>query len=143
VRVEGGLRVSLITLEDYFGRLSFREAPSEIVRSNALGLIAKVNGLLLALAAAGIEAAKAPIVNSGWRPAWHNKTIANAAPNSKHITGEAVDVADPDGEIDEYLLAHQDLLIGHGLYIEHPSATKGWSHLQCVPPRSGNRVFFP
>lgn len=135
--------MSLITLEDYFGRLSFKEAPSEVVRSNALGLIAKANGLLTALAALGIEAAAKPVVNSGWRPAWHNATIRGAAPNSKHITGEAVDVADPDGEIDEYLLEHHPLLVNHGLYLEHPSATKGWVHLQSVSPRSGNRIFYP
>ena len=31
------------------------------------------------------------VVTSGLRPEWYNKKIDNASPNSKHITGEAMD----------------------------------------------------
>lgn len=112
----------------------------EDVKNNAIDLLAKVNALLSEIQ---IIEAMDPIVNSGWRPAYYNKTVPNAAVNSKHITGQAVDIRDPDGALDEHLHTHFRLLIKHGLWMEHPSATKGWCHLQCVPPRSGNRIFYP
>lgn len=132
-----------ITLEDYFGRMSRAgETPSEEVVSNATVLIAAVNGLLDEV---DVEAARERVVNSGWRSAGYNATISNAAPRSRHITGNAIDVADPDGELDEYLFGEDGrrLLERWGLYMEHPMATKGWCHLQNIPPRSGRRVFMP
>lgn len=127
----------MITLADYLK--GHGEAP-EAVKANALELLARVNALLAELP---FPEAREPKVNSGWRPADYNKNVPNAAPNSKHITGQAVDVADPDGVIDSYLHTHFTLLIKHKLWMEHPSATKGWSHLQSVPPRSGNLCFYP
>jgi hypothetical protein len=109
---------------------------------NASDLLTRVNALL-DLLPDEIEAAASPRVNSGWRPAAYNATVPNAAIRSKHITGQAIDLSDPEGELDEYLFKHQELLIGCGLWLEHPLATKNWCHLQSVPPRSGNRVFIP
>lgn len=84
-------------------------------------------------------------VSSGWRPAPVNSSTPNAAPNSKHMTGQAIDIYDPDGELDDWLLTNygQASLTALGLWMEHPSATKSWCHVQTVPPRSGARVFFP
>lgn len=130
----------MITLEDYFGAHSRVHEPAPEVRENAVELLSKVNALLSDIE---LEEAQAPKVNSGWRPKGFNAIIANAAPNSKHITGQAIDISDPDGALDEYLFARPQRLIEHGLYMEHPLATKGWCHLQCVSPRSGNRVFYP
>lgn len=131
--------------EDYFGRMSHLYAPSAEVQDNAEILLTRVNALLAVINEShpGIEAAMRPRVNSGWRPAEYNATVPNAAPRSKHITGQAIDIADPEGELDELLLNHPSLLEMAGLWLEHPLATKGWSHWQCVPPRSGNRVFYP
>ena len=131
----------MITLEDYFGRVSHIEEPNDQVVANATDLLGRVNDLFDECAF--IEAAMKPELNSGWRPAAYNASVPGAAVKSKHISGQAVDAADPDGELDEYLFAHQDLLAKHGLWMEHPAATKGWCHLQSVPPRSGNRVFYP
>lgn len=36
-----------------------------------------------------------------------------------------------------------DRLAVHGIWLEHPEATPGWSHWQSVGVRSGNRVFRP
>lgn len=85
------------------------------------------------------------LVRSGWRPPSVNAVTPNAAPNSKHMTGQAIDIEDPDGDLDEWLMTKdgQDTLAKLGLWLEHPSATKGWSHLQTIPPNSGNRVFYP
>lgn len=131
----------MLTIEDYLGHSSPVTPPSADVVANAEFLLDRVNGLLDDLPM--IPAAVARVINSGWRPAAYNATVQGAAPNSKHITGQAVDIGDPDGELDNFLFANQDWLLQHGLWMEHPLATKGWCHLQCVPPRSGNRVFFP
>lgn len=127
----------MITLAEYFNG---HTGAGDDVRENALALLARVNALLRELP---YPEAMTPTVNSGWRPAAYNKTVANAAPNSKHITGQAIDIADPDGMIDSHIHTHFDLLIKHRLWMEHPSATKGWCHLQSVPPRSGNLCFYP
>ena len=130
----------MISIEDYFGRHSGGPKPSEEVRANALELLSKVNAMLADIQ---LQEAQEPKVNSGWRPQGYNATIPGAAPNSKHITGQAVDLADPDGALDDFLFVRPARLIEHGLYMEHPLATKGWVHLQCVAPRSGNRIFYP
>lgn len=84
-------------------------------------------------------------VSSGWRPPAVNAATAGAAVNSRHMTGQAIDLYDPDGDLDEWLMTGegQATLTALGLWMEHPSATKGWCHLQTVPPRSGRRVFYP
>ena len=140
-----------ITVDDYLmGR--DKEYPgecTEIIRANAEITVQRVNNLLAVLEAERIEveanpATKTP-VSSGWRPAAVNGAIANAAVRSKHISAEACDLYDPDGLIDDYLMseAGQRVLVSARLYLEHPSATKGWSHIQTVAPRSGRRVFYP
>lgn len=129
-----------ITLDDYFGAFTATNQPSAETRANAITLLSRVNALLAVI---DLPEAITPKVNSGWRPAWYNSTVQGAAPKSKHITGEAIDLADPEGALDNHLFDYRTLLSQHDLYLEHPLATKGWCHLQCSPPRSGNRVFFP
>lgn len=136
----------MLTLDDYFGRFSLAagEEPTEDVKANAVELLNRVNALLERITSdAGLAEAASPVVNSGWRSAAYNLTIPNAAPKSKHITGQAIDLADPEGELDQYLMDYRTLLMDYGLWLEHPLATKGWTHLQSVAPRSGNRVFYP
>ena len=133
-----------LDVDAYFIKGAYYSVTGELteqILGNAEDLLARVNGLLEKIQ--HIEAARAPKINSGWRPAFYNSTVPGAAVKSKHITGEAVDLADPDGELDEFLFANQQYLIDAGLWLEHPLASKGWTHLQSVPPRSGNRVFFP
>lgn len=127
----------VISLSRYFEPFG---PPPDDIRDRALILLARVNALLGDIPLAD---AQDPEITSGWRPAYYNRTIPNAAKNSKHITGEAVDIADADGVLDDYLLDHPELLERHGLWMEHPSATKGWVHLQSVPPPSGRRAFYP
>jgi hypothetical protein len=82
------------------------------------------------------------IVSSGYRPPEINEEVGGA-PNSNHCKCLACDFKDPDGALDEYCLDNQDVLVECGLWLESPSFTDGWCHLQAVPPRSGNRVFIP
>jgi hypothetical protein len=133
----------MITAEDYFGHQSHVEEPAQEVRDNAAELLPRVNTLLARAAAEGIECAATPKLNSGWRPAAYNATVPGAALHSKHITGQAADIGDPDGLLDDWCVRNLEVLADIGLWLEHPLSTKGWTHVQCVPPRSGNRVFYP
>lgn len=130
----------MISLTDYFGHMSRIEQPTPEVEANALQLLAKVNALLAEIP---LEEAKAPRVNSGWRPASYNANVPGAAPKSKHITGQAIDLADPEGALDDWCMNNLATLERAGLWLENPLATKSWCHLQSAPPRSGNRVFIP
>ena len=138
-----------ITLDHYLmGRdaVYFHDFTPEI-KANAERTVTLTNALLAVLETEGIPLEAHPntlsIVASGWRPPQINNQVKGAAVRSKHMAGEAVDLYDPDGLIDEYLLKHPEPLISLGLYQEHPSATKGWAHVQIVPPKSGKRVFYP
>jgi hypothetical protein len=140
-----------LTLADYLmGRdQGFPADCTPLVLTNAQSTIERANALIAVLEAEGIAIEQNPKtatpVSSGWRPPQLNAAVPNAAPRSKHMTGEAVDIFDPEGEIDTWLMseAGQRALIAARLYLEHPSATKGWTHWQTVAPKSGNRVFYP
>jgi hypothetical protein len=82
-------------------------------------------------------------VTSGWRPPELNRSTPGAALRSKHMTGQAIDISDADGDLDQWCMDHIDTLARIGCWLEHPSATKGWCHLQTVAPKSGRRVFYP
>jgi len=84
-------------------------------------------------------------VNSGWRPPVVNQATPGASPTSKHMTAQAIDLADPEGDLDDWLMSDkgQAVLTRLGLWHEHPSFTVGWAHVQTVPPKSGKRTFFP
>lgn len=136
-----------LRLEDYWmGRNATHKADltPEIVL-NATHLVRRVNSLAALMH--GIDLERHPVtgsyVSSGWRPPSVNAATPGAAMRSRHMTGQAIDLFDPEGEIDEWCLDHLDLLSEVGLWMESPAHTKGWCHLQSVPPRSGKRVFIP
>lgn len=140
----------MITLEEYFmGRAAlYPEEFSEGVQLNAQQLVDRVNALIQEMERNGIQLEMSPhsgsCVASGWRPKALNAHTPGAALRSKHITGEAVDLYDPEGAVDDWCMTYLPALSHEiGLWMEHPSATKGWCHLQSVPPRSGNPVFYP
>ena len=82
-------------------------------------------------------------VTSGWRPPSINAGTTGAAKKSNHMLGLACDFLDKDGALDKFCMENLSLLEDLGLYLEHPDSTPNWCHLQCVPPKSGNRVFKP
>lgn len=141
----------MITRTAYFmGRdVAYPMAMSPGIEREADRTVELVNALLHRAQQAGVSFDIHPItgtmVSSGWRPPSLNANTPGAAPNSKHMTGQAVDVYDPDGDLDEWLMSidGQDCMTELGLWHEHPSATKGWAHLQTLPPRSGRRTFYP
>lgn len=82
-------------------------------------------------------------ISSGWRPPSLNSKVKGAAPKSNHQKGLACDFFDPEGKLDAWCMQNLDFLEEIGLWLEHPDATPKWCHLQCVPPKSGKRVFRP
>ena len=141
----------MISIQDYWmGRdREFPMAMNPDLEKNALLMVDLANKLMILARVGGVFFETSPktgtAVASGWRPASINAATPNAAPNSKHMTGQAIDIYDPDGDLDDWLMTAdgQRVLADLGLWMEHPSATKGWSHVQSIPPRSGRRVFYP
>lgn len=134
----------MITLADYWmgrDKQYAAELTPEIV-ANAESTVERAN-LLLSKYKAATGDTEIRKVNSGWRPAAVNSATPNAAVRSKHMTGQAVDLSDPEGDLDEWCLDHPEVLEELGLWQEAPAATKGWMHCQIVPPKSGKRVFYP
>lgn len=114
------------------------------IRLKANETIKRANALLAAFYAANPSAHDRG-VNSGWRPPAVNAKTPGAAKLSKHQTGEAIDIGDDDGQLDAWCMtpAGQAALEKIGLWLEHPSSTPRWCHVQTVPPGSGRRVFYP
>jgi hypothetical protein len=130
----------MITLRDYWmGRdEEYPLAMTPQIERNAATMVQLANALLARFG-------QGRRVNSGWRPPQVNAATPNAALLSKHMTGQAIDLADPEGDLDDWLMteAGQAALSDIRLWHEHPAATKGWAHLQSIPPRSGRRTFYP
>ena len=137
----------MITLNQYIG--THRECPDWTPEreQNALRLLSACCALEVEMARGGVAFPDNPYNHSGisgqtfggFRP----QACSIGATNSNHKEGRALDRYDPRGEIDAWCMAHQDRLAVHGIWLEHPDATVGWSHWQCVAPRSGNRVYRP
>lgn len=108
---------------------------------NSLILMKKVNALLSEL---GIEKAD---VNSGWRPKTINDRTDGASKKSLHLSGSAIDIRDPSHVISKAIMKNPSILEKYNLWMEHPSATPTWTHLDIgrkpgEKPRSG-RIFMP
>lgn len=136
----------MITREQYFAHYA-PSCPEH--EANAAALLVRVNALLAEAALAGctlhVNPATSSCVsgttNGGYRSPESNASCSGAAPNSKHMSANAVDVYDPEGELDDWLT--DEVLVKFGLYREHPGSTKGWLHLSNVAPGSGKRTFYP
>ena len=127
----------MITVAEYIGQhLQGHEAElTEDIQTNAAIVCGRANQLLL-------EFGEDRSLRSGWRPAAINNKVGGA-PRSKLMTGHAVDIADPDGTLDAWCKDNPEVLERLGLWLEIDTATPTWTHVQCVPPRSGNRFFYP
>lgn len=134
----------MITLVDYWmGRdKTFGSSLTADIVRNAEETVKRAN-VLLAEFRFDTHDTEIRKVNSGWRPPEINERTPGAAPRSKHMTGQAIDIADPEGDLDEWCLTHLQTLERIGLWLENPASTKGWTHVQIVPPKSGHRVFYP
>jgi len=141
----------MITIADYFmgRREKYPLALTPDIEREAFRTVDLANKLLSQAQTYGVTVDMHPVnkspVSSGWRPPEVNAATPNAAARSKHMTGQAIDIYDPDGDLDAWLMTGegQAAMVALGLWHEHPSATKGWAHVQTVPPRSNNRTFYP
>lgn len=138
----------MITLEEYVGPWSSSPDWTDDRRANAHALLLPATWKLeKIMREAGIVFRDNPVTGSGvsgqtfggFRP----QACKIGAALSNHKQGLAVDRYDPAGEIDGWCMNNLDQLEACGIWIEAPNATIGWSHWQCVPPKSGRRVFQP
>lgn len=128
----------MITIDDYFmGRREKypRDVTPELLARAELTVL-RANQLLT-------EFGNNRKVNSGWRPKSLQMEINPRAPNSKHITGDAIDIEDANGDLKHWCMDNGILLAAMGLYMEDPSSTPTWLHIQTVAPKSGKIVFKP
>jgi len=146
----------MITVEDYFGtRINHPEA-TEPMKASARVLLAAVNALLAFAAAEGGYARpinpNTKTAVSGWSGdgGFRLADSVTGSPTSAHKRAPAIDIYDPDNQLDDWISKHDVdggadnvVLRQFGLYREHPSATKGWCHLQTNRTRSGRRSFYP
>ena len=73
------------------------------------------------------------------------KRINPSAMGSSHLYGCAVDIADKDGKLRDWLQTStgKNALADCGLWMEDPRYTPGWCHLSSQMPKSGKRIFIP
>ncbi len=62
---------------------------------------------------------------------------------SRHLYGYAVDISDPNKELQKWCLESISILETVGIWIESFDFTPTWVHFQIVPPVSGMRFFRP
>jgi len=133
----------MISMTQYWmGRdTKYASEMTDDIASNAQATVDAVNQLL------EIAGRSEDKVNSGWRPQAVNDATRNAASRSKHLTGQAVDIGDPDRSLATWVADNLDVLTECGLYCEDfrwtGDADGGWVHFQTVPPKSGRRIFIP
>ena len=144
----------MITLQQfYMGRdLTHGHLLGSDLRANEARTVETANALLVLAKTAGVTLEASPrtgsIVSSGWRPPDINGATPGAALRSLHMQCLALDLFDPDGDLDDWLLSVADTVLKDlGLWMEHPAATKGWAHVQLRPQgsyaRTGRRWFYP
>lgn len=86
---------------------------------------------------------KPMIVTSGVRTREDQLRINPRNPGSAHTMAAACDIADKDKKLCDWVLDNFNLIIELDLYIEDPDFCQTWLHIQCLPPKSGKRIFIP
>jgi hypothetical protein len=123
-----------ISIDDWItasGKYPDRKNSPELtydVRSAAMLLVDKINELNRRLKIGKLS------ISSGFRPSDVNSQVPNAAKKSGHMRGFAIDIYDPNGELDALLSSDigQDALEALGLWQEHPDHTKTWAHIDYI-----------
>lgn len=119
------------------GSHKWKESEVDIViKRNLEDLIRKVNAL-------GYQPPM--VASSCLRSIKDQQRINPKSMGSSHLYGCAIDIADSDGKLAQWLLSieGQRKLVECGLWMEDPKYTKGWTHLSSYIPKSGNRYFIP
>ncbi len=137
----------MIRIDQYWGPHTGHSEITEEIKKNASELLESVNQLMLEAQEDGVGFTINPKTksyisgngNGGFRPS--DSTVG--ASKSKHKTGNAVDIYDPDREFASWILAHKGKMADAGLYTEDFRYTPVWVHLQNIAPGSGLLVFRP
>ena len=137
----------MFTVKDYVGEWSNSPDWTAERQTNAENLIASCAKLQEIMEADGVQFPLNPKTGTtisgetygGFRP----QSCPIGSPGSAHKQGQAVDRYDPDGALDAWVMAHQDVLVDLDMYLEHPDSTPGWSHWSTRAPGSGHHVFYP
>lgn len=135
----------MITIDQYFGIYANHADAGPGMYASAEKMLEQVNALLDKAASQGIAPRTNPNTNSqvsgetngGFRP----QDCPIGASRSSHKQARAVDVYDPDNQLDDWVT--DEILTEYGLYREHPDATPRWCHLSDKAPGSGKRTFHP
>ena len=134
----------MITIQELLKGKKLEDQPRE-VQDNLEELLERLNKLRLAYG-------KPITITSGLRDkedmiriyAAKGITDESKIPwGSKHCSGEAADLSDPNKEIQTFIKANLPLIEGIGFWMEDFASTPNWAHCQIVPPKSGNRFFKP
>ncbi len=112
-----------------------------LVISNAKETARRVSMLLTSFSSSSKEHYERR-VRSGFRDVESNR-IAGGAKNSAHLWGMAVDLEDVDRKLSQWCLQNIDLLKHFQLWIENPSKTPTWLHVQTRFVSSRSQVFEP
>lgn len=148
------MSIVMITIDQYLGKWAdCPDLTDERVR-NANELLPKVNNLLLAAMADGVDLPINPATKTlisgteygGFRP----QSCPQGAPHSPHKDGKGVDIYDPHNALDAWISqfdnadgTRNEVLEKFGLYREAPEDTPRWCHLTDRAPASGRRTFLP
>lgn len=139
----------MITLKEVLKGANPSPLSTEI-HANLAKLVSSINNIASLYA-------KPMVVTSGLRTMedhlriYHEKAAREGKPfdpkkvpmKSMHLTGGAVDIADPKKVLQAWCLANEDKLKAAGLYCEAFSYTPTWVHFQILAPKSGKRFFIP
>lgn len=123
----------MVTLDQYMMGRDKEYPPMPEWIENAKDLLIRVNSLLGKLGFDGV-------VSSGYRPGSYN-IKAGGAMLSGHLMCKAVDLVDSNGMLAKAIMQNISILEEVGLWMEHPSRTSGWVHLDTK--KRVNRVFKP
>lgn len=120
--------------------------PTKEQEKNGLEIIRRVNLLAEKIEERyGIKLPAVPLVR--WlRNEMQNEAVGGVK-NSPHLTGEAMDIKDPNFIISQYILNNLDILKEVGLWMENPyycvskATGNNWIHLQIRP--ASQTIFKP
>ena len=123
-------------LQVLMGRATYENLPPNM-QQNLDTLIDAINNLLLDLNVENVT------VSSGFRRPTDN-AAAGGAKHSYHMQCMACDLIDIDSKLDNLFISNPDLLRKYNLWLESPSSTPGWAHLD-IGTRTDrpSRVFLP
>lgn len=134
----------MISMQEILKKYKFEDLEKDL-QNNLIDLLDKINKIRFLYG-------KPMVVTSGLRTKsdqiriYNQKGITdlNKIPmGSRHLYGQAIDIFDPNRELQQWCLNNTDKLEEIGLWCEDFSHTPNWSHFQTVPPKSGKRFFKP